>query len=111
MMQTHFIEATNGPQNWGKFMLARFSTEEWAARSHVDEGRLLASRGWQLKHLLVLDLQTDEDAIFLPGGHAHADLNKHQIWVCPLFEPFLEWLWRQDVSDIAKLPHHVDLPH
>jgi hypothetical protein len=29
-MQVKFIEATNGPQNWGKFMLGRFDSDEWS---------------------------------------------------------------------------------
>jgi len=42
-------------------------------------------------------------------GVASADLNKHQIWVCPMFEPFLNWLYKQDVSDLDQLPSLVDL--
>lgn len=75
-METKFIEAMNRadgqPFNWGKFMVARFTGDEWRRRSH--------------------------------------DLNeKHKIWVCPLYEPFLEWLYRQDVRDLGKLPDHVTL--
>ena len=53
--------------------------------------------------------------MFLPGGgFARADLNKRKIWVCPLFEPFLEWLyrhvhdkegdWWQDLPRVVELP-------
>lgn len=120
-MKTKIIEATNGPRNWGKFMLGRF-TEEWHRDSQVAPGRppdgdgpgwrypLLRSIGWQLDALLVLDLQTGEGVIFTPGGLASADLEKHRIWVCPLFEPFLAWLYEQDLSDLDRLPDHVDLP-
>lgn len=110
-MKTKFIEANNGPCNWGKFMVAEFTAEEWAARSAVDGNGLLAHRGWHPEmHKLVLDLQTGEGSIFRIGGYAKSDLNdKHQIWVCPLFEPFLTWLYTQDVSDIDKLPSHVEL--
>lgn len=109
-MKIKFIEATNGPSNWGKFMLGRFE-EEWRVRSAVAPATLLlAGRGWSPEHLLVVDLQTGEGSIFRPGGMAHADLEKHRIWVCPLFEPFLEWLYKQDVSDLDKLPAHIDLP-
>lgn len=112
-MITKFIEATNGPLNWGKFLVGRFEPEEWAQRSGVDlvDSRpLLGARGWAPHHLLVLDLQTGEGAIFRPGGHAGADLQKHRIWVCPLFEPFLAWLYKQELADLDALPAHVDLP-
>lgn len=58
----------------------------------------------------VLDLQTGEGAFFRPGGYAAADLEKHRVWVCPLFEPFLEWLYRQDLTDLGQLPRLVELP-
>jgi hypothetical protein len=110
-MQTHFIEATNGEQNWGKFMLGRFTPEEWATRSAIDpQFSVIAGRGWSRDHIHVLDLQTGEGAIFKPGGYATADLMKHAIWVCPMFEPFLEWLYQQDLTDLSALPRHVDLP-
>jgi hypothetical protein len=109
-MRTKFIEATNGPRNWGKFMLARFTIEEWARRSAIHGGYLIAATGWTPDHLLVVDLETGEGALFRHGGHAKADLEKHRIWVCPLFEPFLTWLYAQDVSDLDALPAHVDLP-
>jgi hypothetical protein len=71
---------------------------------------LITGRGWSPEHLLIVDLQTGEGAIFRPGGLAGHDLNKHAIWVCPLFEPFLTWLYEQDLSDLDKLPAHIDLP-
>lgn len=111
-MKTKIIEATNGPHNWGKFMLGRFD-EEWERISSVapsDRYPLLRAVGLDNNHLLVLDLQTNEGAIFRPGGLAAADLEKHRIWVCPLFEPFLAWLYEQDLSDLDQLPDHVDLP-
>src|SRR5262245_60038740 len=103
-METKFIEATNGPNNWGKFMLGRFTLDEWRIRSviagDVESRGLLGGRGWTSNHVLVLDLQTGEGAMFRPPGSVTADLNdKHQIWVCPLFEPFLEWLYKQDLTD------------
>jgi hypothetical protein len=110
---TKFIEATNGPQNWGKFAVCRFEPEEWRRTSVVnpaDSRPMLGARGWTPRHVLVLDLQTGEGAIFRPGGLARADLQKHRIWVCPLFEPFLEWLYKQDLDDLDALPSHVDLP-
>jgi hypothetical protein len=30
--------------------------------------------------------------------------------VCPLFEPFLEWLYEQDLTDLSTLPRRVELP-
>lgn len=109
-MKVTFIEATNGPLNWGKFMLGRFERQEWNYKSEIDGRSLIGGRGWSPGDLLVLDLQTGEGAIFSPPGSTHADLEKHRIWVCPLFEPFLKWLYKQDLSDLDKLPTHVDLP-
>jgi|HubBroStandDraft_1064217.scaffolds.fasta_scaffold32770_2 hypothetical protein len=137
-MKNVFIEATNGPQNWGKFMVARFD-EEWergsqialqpmdlhnyaafeiagplsdeeCERQRVRRMPILRGRGWHPDNIIVFDLQTQEGAAFTPGGLASADLHKHKIWVCPLFEPFLTWLYKQDLSDLSKLPKHIDLP-
>jgi hypothetical protein len=122
-MNTRLIEATSDGGNWGKFMVARFD-REWARQSEVSmvlRGKarpesepasptpLLHRCGWAVDHLLVVDLQTGEGAIFKPGGLAGADLLKHRIWVCPLFEPFLGWLYRQDLDDLARLPEVVEL--
>ena len=109
-MRTKFVEVTNGPRNWGKFCVARMDDEEWQRRSAVApyEASLVAGRGWTPDHVLVLDLQTGEGAIFKPGGNAKADLEKHRVWVCPMFEPFLEWLYQQ--PDPMDIPDHVDLP-
>lgn len=111
-METRFIEAIHpgGKGNWGKFMLGRFTPEEWAAQSAV-AGTILSGRGWSPEHLLVLDLQTGEGSIFRPGGLASADLKKHAIWVCPLFPYFLDWLYCQDLTDLSKLPALVEIPH
>lgn len=131
-MQTKVIEVTNG-FNWGKFMLGR-PDQEWQLRSGLyDVARratdetlgedtydqlnatnpstrpLLAQLGWGPEHLWVLDLQTGEGAYFLPGGHAKNDLDRHRIWVCPMFEPFLSWLYQQDLSDLDALPTGVEL--
>ena len=110
-MITKFVEVI-GTLNWGKFMLGRFSEEEWGRRSVVDGTCFLGSgRGWAPHHLLVLDIQTGEGAIFRPGGSARADLEKHKVWVCPMFEPFLEWLWarRELYENILKVPDKVEL--
>lgn len=109
-MTTKFIEATDATEfNWGKFAVCRFTPEEWQRRSALDERPLLACRGWGADNLFVIDLQTGEGAIFRPGGLASADLNKHKVWVCPMFEPFLEWLYLQDLSDLAALPAMVNV--
>lgn len=117
-MITKIIEATQHGkheeafQNWGKFMVMR-PDYEWNRKSEVDaeSNSLLRSIGWSVDHLWVLDLQTGEGACFRHGGKASHDLNeKHKVWVCPLFEPFLNWLYEQDVMDLTKLPDHVELP-
>ena len=108
-MKTKIIEAHDATCfNYGKFMLMR-PDHEWAYNSALDGGPLLRSRGWDMEHLWVLDLQTGEGACFLPGGLASADLTKHGIWCCPMYEPFLNWLYKQDLSDLEKLPAVVDL--
>jgi hypothetical protein len=116
-MKVKFIEAIgriNGPEsregNWGKFMVAHF-TDEWTATSFVTKKPLLREVGWAAGHIIVFDLQTGEGGIFHPQGLAQADLEKHAVWVCPLFEPFLVWLYQQDLTDLDNLPDHVDLPH
>jgi hypothetical protein len=108
-VKVKFIEVTNQNLNWGKFLLGRFDSE-WEYESSVAPGtKLLAGRGWTPEHLLILDVQTGEGAVFSPGGSVTHDLNKHKIWVCPMYEPFLEWLYRQDLSDLDKLPAFLDL--
>lgn len=112
-MKTHFIEVTNNNMNWGKIMLARFSEEEWGRRSVVDTGALLHLCGWAPNNLMVFDLQTGEGAIFTTSPRMDIELNtKHQVWVCPMFQPFIKWLGTQDLSDegLSKLPKLVDLP-
>lgn len=131
-METTFIEAVSytdagHPLNHGKFMVGTFTPQEWARRSTVNtgaglqsyidsddewlaemaEGKLLASCGWGHEHFVVFDLATGEGGIFRHGGKAQSDLSKHKVWVCPLFEPFLTWLYAQD--DVSDLPERVDL--
>ena len=115
-MKQRIIEATNcvGPGtgiNHGKFMVCKFDSEDWSRPRLVGSSTaLLTSLGWSEHHIWVLDLQTGEGGLFLHGGLARADLSKHRIWVCPLFESFLEWLYQQDVTDVEKLPEMVELP-
>jgi len=119
-MRTRIIEVTNGERNWGKFLIGDF-TDERFRRSEVDkESRapLLQAIGWGDNAYLVLDLQTGEGAVFRLGGLASADLNKHKIWVCPMYEPFLTWLYEHYRAAVKAgdrtwwegLPLHVDLP-
>lgn len=96
-MQTFIFEAAHSPDggNYGKFMVGVFGSE-WSYRSGVDPGaRLLRQRGWGFGHMLVMDLQTGEGFTTHASGSAHAELCKTRIWVCPLFEPWLTWLYRQ----------------
>lgn len=112
-MKTKIIEATNGPLNWGKFMVCQFDQEEWDRRPQAPGCEslrpLLREIGWDNNFIWVLDLQTGEGALFRRGGSATVDLNKHQIWVCPLYEPFLTWLYK-NFKDLDSLPEHVDMP-
>lgn len=112
-MQTAIIEAEQpgSYQNWGKFMVMRFDRLEWQRKSRVSDTGwpLLREIGWGPYHIIVFDLQTCEGAGFWPGGSAHHDLNKHAIHVCVLFEAFLEWLYKQDLSDFSALPEHVEI--
>lgn len=113
-MDLHIIEAESG-FNWGKFGVAKFTRGEMRRPSFVDVGRpftsLIGTRwGGVHDHVFVLDIQTGEGALFRPGGYPAADLTKHQIWVCPLFEPFLTWLYQQDLTDLTALPQVIQLP-
>jgi hypothetical protein len=112
-MKTRIIEATNQNLNWGKFLVGRFDRELLVPSALISALPLplLDQIGWNPRSVWVLDLQTCEGAAFTPTGVAKADLDKHRIWVCPLFEPFLEWLYQQDLTDIDALPALVELPH
>ncbi len=113
-MRTKIIEATNG-FNWGKFLVGSFDWE-WSYASAVSgyPGPLLAEIGYARPDIgiWVLDLQTREGAWFKVGGYAKADLDKHRIRVCPLFEPFLTWLYENYFAAIRDvgLPDIVELP-
>jgi hypothetical protein len=122
-VKTFQFEARHGPGtgNHGKFMVGVLD-EEWAWLSGVDEGRpLMQACGWwgaATDRIWVFDLQTGEGCFLHPGGSAHADLAKHRVWVCPLFEPWLTWLYEQlrgcaaeDIpARLGELPRVVDLP-
>ncbi len=106
-MKTVLIEASSPQGNWGKFLIGVFDQTELAVKSAVDGRPLVWGRGWGPGHVLVVDLQTGEGGTFKMGGLASADLEKHNIWVCPLFEPFLAWLYVQ--PDPMSLPFTVTL--
>lgn len=122
-MDTVMIEAVQSKdtaRNHGKFLVGRMDKGEWEYRSQVDPGRpLLSVCGWPGNFLWVMDLQTGEGIYVQPGGSARADLNRHQVWVCPMFEPFLEWLYayfkgqfqsiEAGLEDIQALPALVAL--
>ena len=108
-MQTKFMEVTNNNQNWGKFLLFRFD-DEWQYKSAFTGRSLLGEVGWDASNIFVLDLQTGEGARFKPGGLAVADLDKHKIWCCPMYEPFLVWLYKQNLDDLTQLPDSLNLP-
>jgi len=108
-MKQKFVEVTNNEQNWGKFLLLQFDSE-WEYDSQMSPGRpLLQQIGFNPRQIWVLDLQTCEGAAVVPGGSASADLNKHKVWVCPMYEPFLEWLYRQEFDSIEELPGKLNL--
>lgn len=121
-MRTHIIEATNKNQNWGKFLLGVLD-DEWDRFPETPGCNtgvpLLASlprtRGqkWdRARDVLIMDLQTREAAVFALEGDPRVELERHQVWVCPLFEPFLGWLYSQPVDRVLSLdlPAWIDIP-
>lgn len=126
-MRTRIVEATNGPYNWGKFLVGTFDDAERSRKSVVDASSarpLLAQIGRPYRSVLVLDLQTGEGAVFDPpdwlaedtgpprdelaARYAKSQLEKHRIWVCPLYDPFLGWLFFQPFP-YDGLPEQVEL--
>jgi len=90
-------------------LLFRFDNE-WQYESALSGRSLLNEVGWTEDNIFLLDLQTGEGARFRPGGLASTDLDKHKIWCCPMYEPFLNWLYKQDLTDFSKLPDSLNLP-
>lgn len=117
-METRFVEATDTHRGlYGKFMLARWTHEEWDRRAQMDGTlgqRLLASRGHDPREFWVVDLETNEGAFFSMNKHglAASDLMKRRIWVCPLFEGFLQHLYSLDdpwaVEPLVTISHVTD---
>lgn len=109
-MDLKFVEAGNG-FNWGKFAVGRFTDDEWfepALYPGREEPSLITGRGWTREHVQVFDLQTGEGAMFRLGAYPTDQLTRHRIWVCPLFEPFLQWLY--DHVDTRPQTWWDDLP-
>lgn len=114
-MKTHIVEVTNNDANWGKLMVCVHDDAETSYQSQMSPSKfgtpLLRQIGCAGDEVWVLDLQTGEGARFRPGGLAAADLDKHRVWVCPMFQPFLEWLYaNQDLIREWKLPATLNLP-
>jgi len=116
-----FVEAGQSETrsfNWGKFAVGRPTNQEWAEPIRFPGcgsfASLLESQGWTQQHIFVFDLSTGEGAMFYPYGLVSANINQHRIWACPLFEPFLEWLYAfiRRNTDIwwNELPRTVVLP-
>lgn len=114
-MQTRIVEVTNNNLNWGKFLVGVLDVE-WERKALI-EGKpsdrpLLRILGWDFQFVWVLDLQTGEGAYFRVGigSNAKADLDNHRIWVCPMFEPFLIWLYANWKGKLELLPETLNLP-
>lgn len=118
-MISHFIEASNDA-NYGKFLLLRFDEREAKTRTRLPGYRnseniftFAGHRKLNPDMTFVVDLQTGEGASFDLRGSAKADLEKHKIWVCPMYEFFLSWLYQQnahsEIKDITRLPRYVQL--
>jgi hypothetical protein len=106
-----FTEVTN-LVNWGKFLVSKFDENDHAQVSAIDHGPLIQRRGWTRQHLFVMDLQTGEGAMFLPGpgGSAMHDLERHRIWCCPMYQYFLERLYVTPAWwDVVSLPAIIKL--
>ena len=108
-MNTKIVEVTNGTV-WGKFFIGWFDLVEWARHSAILPGddelsqhSLLSLGGWSSEHFLLLDLDTGDGGLFRHRGLAEQDLTKKQLFVGPLFVPFLTWLYNQPLEDVRSL--------
>ncbi len=123
-MDTKFVEAGHGPDggNWGKFLVGRYTEDELAEPAQFPgcEGsrRLVNLGGPGRQDIWVLDLQTGEGARFpiefVRDVDVHHQLNKHRIWVCPLYEPFVAFLFgyigNHQRTWWDTLPRTVEMP-
>ena len=118
---THLIEASDNAA-YGKFLIARLDDELHASSALPGyEGspllRLGGLRRFNENSTLIVDLQTGNAAVFFisNGGSWEADLNRTgPIHVCPMFRPFLKWLYEQKVpvhppAAIQDLPRFVEV--
>ncbi len=123
-MDTKFVEAGHGPHggNWGKFMVGRYTDVELAEPARFPgcerARRLVNLTGPGRQDIWVLDLQTGEGARFPIEFASTTDvrhqLNKHRIHICPLYEPFLAFLygyidahrrtWWEDLPRVVEMP-------
>ncbi len=117
-METKLIEA-GGQGNWGRFLLGHYDRQELAQLPRYPgcEGPvpLVSQCGWGSDKVWVMDLATEEGFLVPIGTVAAAHiLEKHQVHVCVLFEPFLDWLLGFQREHGAAwwdtLPATVDLP-
>jgi len=114
-MRSKIIEVCQPqPVNWGKFIIAQFDEQEASHISAVSNLPLLAEIGYwgDLRTWLwVFDLQTGEGAIFpvLNRGGCEYELEKHRILVCPLYEPFLKWLYQNYNGDVDEIPSYLEI--
>lgn len=116
-MITQIVEATNKDQNWGKFLVGKFDQKEWSTASAITREYapasttpILYARGWADHHRFVMDIETGEGLMVAPGGSAYHDLQKHSIWCCPMFEPFLAWWYTKwPEIDVGTFPEIVQL--
>lgn len=121
-MISHFVEVTHGTEmgNWGKFQLLQLQIEDVTYQSEVhkqmgESAPLLRQIGFQRNYIWFLDLQTLEGVAMPPPNgdaatHVKYYLDKHQIWVCLLYEPFVSWFWQQGFKSIKECPPLVELP-
>lgn len=125
-MRTRIIQVTNDDKNWGKFLVGQFDINEWQVPCAYPEGSttsVMRARGMHEHQYLVMDLETKEGGIFGLNGMPVIDLDtKHQVWVCPMYSPFLGWLSAQYKEWLARndgrsyrlfmdnLPASVNLP-
>jgi hypothetical protein len=67
---------------------------------------------WNTSNILVLDLETKEGLVLPSNTYNPLGLldDKHDIWVCPMFRPFLVWLCLQEYTSVTELPDFVALP-
>jgi hypothetical protein len=114
-MKTKIVEVCQPElRNWGKFMVAQFDEAETSHISAVTHSPFLVEVGYGgdiRRWLWVFDLQTGEGAIFpvLNRGSVRHDLDKHKIWVCLLYEPFIGWLYQNYDGDIDKIPNYLEI--